>query len=257
MIHFSRCHLQQQQQHKKSDLHLCHISTLSTQTQIQSQFELEFHCFYLEITWKIHVILCHQRSGNPELVVQSTPYIYIHSWKQQSNWLIDSDVMKPLPQHNSVQTIARTLKPLLKHWNPCQNITMFKSMPKHTFFNPMPEHNYVQTCQNITRFKPMPEHNVFKPMAEHNVFNIVQTHGRTQLCSKSCQNTTMFKPLPEHKYVQPLSEHNCVQTRALYIFYFNRYDTYHDTHEVIFDMYQQYILSGFDMSTNFMGIWEF
>ncbi len=28
-------------------------------------FDLEFHCFYMEITWKIHGILCHQRSGNP------------------------------------------------------------------------------------------------------------------------------------------------------------------------------------------------
>ncbi len=43
---------------------------------------------------------------------------------------------------------------------------------------------------------------------------------------------------------------------------FERYDTYLDTHEVIFHMYQQYILSGFrqkkhDISTNFTGIWEF
>ncbi len=42
------------------------ISTLSTQTLIQSQLDLGFHCFYLEITWKIHGILCHKRSGNPE-----------------------------------------------------------------------------------------------------------------------------------------------------------------------------------------------
>ncbi len=32
---------------------------------------------------------------------------------------------------------------------------------------------------------------------------------------------------------------------GLYIFYFMWYDTYHDTHEAIFDMYQWYILSGF------------
>ncbi len=49
---------------------------------------------------------------------------------------------------------------------------------------------------------------------------------------------------------------------GLCIIYFKRYDTYHDTHEVIFDMYQRYILSGFrpnklDISTNFMEIWEF
>ncbi len=39
------------------------ISTLSTQTLIRSQIDLGFHCFYLEITWKIHVILWHKRSG--------------------------------------------------------------------------------------------------------------------------------------------------------------------------------------------------
>ncbi len=33
------------------------ISTLSTQTLIRSQIDLGFHCFYLEITWKIHGIL--------------------------------------------------------------------------------------------------------------------------------------------------------------------------------------------------------
>ncbi len=32
---------------------------------------------------------------------------------------------------------------------------------------------------------------------------------------------------------------------GLYVIYFKRYDTYHDTHEVIFDIYQQYIFSGF------------
>ncbi len=41
------------------------ISTLSTLTLILSQNDLGFHCFYLEITWKIHGILSHQRSGNP------------------------------------------------------------------------------------------------------------------------------------------------------------------------------------------------
>ncbi len=33
----------------------------------------------------------------------------------------------------------------------------------------------------------------------------------------------------------------------LCIIYFKRYDTYHDTHEAIFDMYQRYILSGFKL----------
>ncbi len=45
------------------------ISTLSTQTLIQSQIDLGFHCFYLEITWRIHGILCHKRSGNPATVL--------------------------------------------------------------------------------------------------------------------------------------------------------------------------------------------
>ncbi len=49
---------------------------------------------------------------------------------------------------------------------------------------------------------------------------------------------------------------------GLCIVYFKRYDTYHDTHEAIFDMYQRYILSGFrpnklGMFTNFMGICKF
>ncbi len=44
------------------------ISTLSTQTLIRSQIDLGFHCFYLEITWIIHGILCHKRSGNPASV---------------------------------------------------------------------------------------------------------------------------------------------------------------------------------------------
>ncbi len=48
-----------------SDLHLCHIHIINTNTVIQRQIDLGFHCFYLEITWKIHGILCHQRSGNP------------------------------------------------------------------------------------------------------------------------------------------------------------------------------------------------
>ncbi len=42
-------------------LHLCHIYNIV----IQSQIDLKFHCFYLEITWEIHGISCHQRSGNP------------------------------------------------------------------------------------------------------------------------------------------------------------------------------------------------
>ncbi len=43
------------------------ISTLSIQTLIQCQIGLGFHWFYPEITWKIHGILCSQRSGNPDV----------------------------------------------------------------------------------------------------------------------------------------------------------------------------------------------
>ncbi len=37
---------------------------------------------------------------------------------------------------------------------------------------------------------------------------------------------------------------------GLCIIYFKRYDTYHDTHEAIFDMYQRYILSSFFTKKN-------
>ncbi len=56
---------------KNSHLYLCHIYIISTNTVIWSQINLEFHWFYLEITRKIHGILCHQRSGrNPVLSKQ-------------------------------------------------------------------------------------------------------------------------------------------------------------------------------------------
>ncbi len=45
------------------------ISTLSTQTLIWIHIDLGYHWFYLEITWKIHGILCHKRSGNPASVL--------------------------------------------------------------------------------------------------------------------------------------------------------------------------------------------
>ncbi len=48
----------------------------------------------------------------------------------------------------------------------------------------------------------------------------------------------------------PSQSLNCiVLPLSLYILYFRRYDTYHDTHEVIFDVYQRYILSGFRPKT--------
>ncbi len=45
------------------------MSTLSAQTLVRSQINLWFHCFYLVITWKMHWILCHKRSGNPASVL--------------------------------------------------------------------------------------------------------------------------------------------------------------------------------------------
>ncbi len=48
------------------------------------------------------------------------------------------------------------------------------------------------------------------------------------------------------------------KTLGLYIVYFMRYDTYHDTHEVIFDMSEWYIFCLIvDPKTNFLAIWEF
>ncbi len=51
-----------------SFISLSYLHYRNTNTVIQRQIDLGFHCFYLEITWNIHVILCHQRSGNPEIV---------------------------------------------------------------------------------------------------------------------------------------------------------------------------------------------
>ncbi len=52
---------------KKKSIYIFVISRLSEQTVIQSQIDLEIHWIYMGITWKIHGILCNQRSGNPEL----------------------------------------------------------------------------------------------------------------------------------------------------------------------------------------------
>ncbi len=65
-------------------IYLFVISTLSTQTLIRSQIDLEFHCFYMEITWKIHGILWYKRSGNPALAYPNTECHladYIKIWK--------------------------------------------------------------------------------------------------------------------------------------------------------------------------------
>ncbi len=45
------------------------ISILSTHILIRSQSDLGFHCFYLEINWKINGILCHKRNWKPASVL--------------------------------------------------------------------------------------------------------------------------------------------------------------------------------------------
>ncbi len=45
------------------------ISTLSNTNTDSKQIDLGFHCFNLDINWKIHGILCQKRSGNPASVL--------------------------------------------------------------------------------------------------------------------------------------------------------------------------------------------
>ncbi len=63
------------------------ISTLSTQTVFRSKIYLGFHCFYMEITWKIHGSLCHKRSGNPGMKYgpHSMSYYSTHSLRTKTN----------------------------------------------------------------------------------------------------------------------------------------------------------------------------
>ncbi len=65
---------------KKILIYVFVISVLSTQTLIQSQIDLRFHCIYLEITWKTHGILCHPRSGNPEIAIWNLLILKLISW---------------------------------------------------------------------------------------------------------------------------------------------------------------------------------
>ncbi len=67
------------------------ISSLSAQTLIWSQIDLRFYCFYLEITLKIHEILCQKRNGNPVLWIEcneifvvfaESPWASLLSWPQ-------------------------------------------------------------------------------------------------------------------------------------------------------------------------------
>ncbi len=51
-------------------LHLCHIYITNTNIVILSQIALEFLCFYLEITWKIHGISSPEK-WEPSITTQS------------------------------------------------------------------------------------------------------------------------------------------------------------------------------------------
>ncbi len=62
---------------KKNHSHFCDIYIINTNTVIQSHFDLGFHCFYLKITWTIHGIACHQRSGNPGYTSLSVMPMYL------------------------------------------------------------------------------------------------------------------------------------------------------------------------------------
>ncbi len=75
------------------------ISILSTQTLIWSQIELGFHCFYLEIIWKIHGILCHKRRGNPASVLTHVKifvikYLEFGTKKLEKTWNFGQKTMR-------------------------------------------------------------------------------------------------------------------------------------------------------------------
>ncbi len=54
---------------KKNPIYFFDISTLWTETLIQSQIDMGFNYFFLQITWKIHGFSCPQRSGYPDLAL--------------------------------------------------------------------------------------------------------------------------------------------------------------------------------------------
>ncbi len=74
--------------YKKNLLHLRHIYIINTNTVIWSQIDLGFHCFSLEITWKIHGISHHQRSGNPVLVLDTSCLTNFHLKSYDSVWRV-------------------------------------------------------------------------------------------------------------------------------------------------------------------------
>ncbi len=59
---------------------LCYIYIINTNTVIRSQTDLGFHCFYLDITWEIHGISCHQRRGNPAIGIKSPGVAFPSAW---------------------------------------------------------------------------------------------------------------------------------------------------------------------------------
>ncbi len=78
----------------KKIIYIFVISTLSPQALIQSQIDLGFYCFYLEITWKIHRSLYHQRSGNPDIkrLIYWKPYstLGVQSWNFEEKKLLSN-----------------------------------------------------------------------------------------------------------------------------------------------------------------------
>ncbi len=85
------------------------ISTLSTQTLIRGEIDLGFHCFYLEITWKIHGILCHKRSGNPVSVFIHFVIFITKMCMKESTW--------NLAHKKTCKNLEFRSKNLEKTWN--------------------------------------------------------------------------------------------------------------------------------------------
>ncbi len=90
--------------------------------------------------------------------------------------------------------------------------------------------------------------------------------NRVVICSETCGLRLSQRPIKSGLIWQGVSRTYVEKYMLIFlvkgyvllglcIIYFKRYDTYHDTHQAIFDMYQRYILSGFwprkvDISTN-------
>ncbi len=95
------------------------ISTLSTQTLIESQTDLVFHCFYLEITWKIHAILCHKRCENPVSVLTHFK-IFITKICMKVPGIWHKKIWKNLEFRT--KNLVKTWKLVFgQKWEPCQS----------------------------------------------------------------------------------------------------------------------------------------